>query len=290
MSETIPDAAVTVGPARRDPHRAVLRDLGEVLAELSRKAMEESEYRPAPPSGGLAGQLTGQLAGQLSGGRADCPGITYLYGLPELNLVLGVAVAGARRELLTAQPGGAQPSGPFGSLPPSVLEPLRGGVPMRTLYQHTAQFDEETKEDVRTISGYGARARTLDELFGRVVIVDGVTAFIPVNDGSACAARITDPATVRFLADLFEYAWMRAELFPFIPLRAAEAAPRVVPAIHEAIQRLLVEGLSDKAIARRLAISERSLQAHVFRIKQELGAQNRIQLGYLLGRAGDVAA
>ncbi len=45
-----------------------------------------------------------------------------------------------------------------------------------------------------------------------------------------------------------------------------------------------MEGYSDKAIARRIGISERSLQAHIAAIKQELGALNRLQLGYLLGR------
>jgi len=278
MSETITDAALTARPTRREPYRAMLRDLGEVLADLSRKAMEESDESPAPPQGGLLGEA-----------RAEGPGISYLYGLPEVNLAVAAAVAFARQELLTAQPGGAQTDGPLGGLPPGLRGPLREGVELRTLYQHTAQFDEQAKNDVRMVTAYGAQVRTLDELFGRLVIVDRSTAFIPANDGSACAARITDPATVRFLVDLFEYSWTRAEQFPFIPLRAADAAPRVVPAIRRAIQRLLIEGLSDKAIARRLAISERSLQAHVFHIKQDLGAQNRIQLGYLLGRADEAA-
>ncbi|GAA2508038.1 hypothetical protein GCM10010393_46070 [Streptomyces gobitricini] len=33
-----------------------------------------------------------------------------------------------------------------------------------------------------------------------------------------------------------------------------------------------------------MGISERSLQAHIAAMKQELGAHNRLQLGYLLGR------
>ena len=278
MSETIPHTAPMAGPTRREPYRAMLRDLGEVLADLSRKAMEESDESQGPPAVGLLGEAP-----------SEGPGISYLYGLPEVNLAVGAAVAAARGELLTAQPGGAQAEGPLGGLPPGLRGPLREGVGLRTLYQHAAQFDEDSKNDVRLITAYGAQARTLDELFGRMVIVDRSVAFIPANDGSACAARITDPATVRFLVDLFECSWTRAEQFPFVPLRAADAAPRVVPAIRRAIQRLLIEGLSDKAIARRLAISERSLQAHVFHIKQDLGAQNRIQLGYLLGRAEEAA-
>ncbi|WP_425428440.1 LuxR C-terminal-related transcriptional regulator [Streptomyces violens] len=43
-------------------------------------------------------------------------------------------------------------------------------------------------------------------------------------------------------------------------------------------------GYSDKRIARRLGISERSLQGHIAAMKQELGAHTRVQLGYLLAR------
>jgi DNA-binding CsgD family transcriptional regulator len=54
--------------------------------------------------------------------------------------------------------------------------------------------------------------------------------------------------------------------------------------------RLLIEGYPDKQIALRLGISERSLQSHIAYMKRELGAQNRMQMGYLWGKAKGTSA
>ncbi|WP_405590311.1 LuxR C-terminal-related transcriptional regulator [Streptomyces sp. NBC_01092] len=217
-----------------------------------------------------------------SGRRSD---IRYIHGLSDIAEAIGEALSGATREILTAQPDGSRPSGVLKDALESVRRHISAGAAMRTLYQHSTRFDEATKEYVREVTRLGASVRTLDEFFDRLVIVDDV-AFIATNEERTSAAAVREPAVVRFLRDTFNRSWDRAQPFPFVPHHAAKAADEVIPAIRTSIKRLLVEGYPDKQIARRLGISERSLQTHIASMKQELGARNRLQMGYLLGRNG----
>lgn len=251
-----------------EPHK-FFRGMVEHLAELSRLADEH------------VCRLNSTLP-EDSGQRSD---IRYIHGLTDISEAINEALSGATREILTAQPDGSRPSGVLKDALESVRRHISAGVAMRTLYQHSTRFDEATKEYVREVTRLGASVRTLDEFFDRLVIVDDV-AFIAANEDRTSAAAVREPAVVRFLRDTFDRSWDRAQPFPFVPHHAAKAADEVIPAIRTSIKRLLIEGYPDKQIARRLGISERSLQTHIASMKQELGARNRLQMGYLLGRNG----
>ncbi|MEU1519794.1 LuxR C-terminal-related transcriptional regulator [Streptomyces sp. NPDC005811] len=247
-----------------------LRDIGEKLAELSRRTLDQAALLATwgAPSG------NGEMPSSVS----------HLRDVREINEAIGAAIEEADDEILTAQPDGPRPGPVLENALESVRDQISSGIRMRTLYQHTARFDEATKDYVRRISEHGAEVRTLEEFFDRLIIIDRKTAFISENDERTAAVAIQEPAVVRFLCDVFERAWVRAEPFPFIPAAATEAAREVIPAIRESIRRMLIEGHSDRHIARRLGISERSLQAHVASMKKQLEAHNRLHLGYLLGR------
>ncbi|MGK5630438.1 LuxR C-terminal-related transcriptional regulator [Streptomyces sp. URMC 123] len=265
-SAAVREAAPTWRPAGAGP---ALRGFAERLADLSRLALEEAD------------RVADQAASPGSPGAST---ITYLQGITEINDAIAAALDRAHGEILTAQPDGPRPSSVLEGALAAVRRQITGGVAMRTLYQHSTRFDEATKDYVRQVTEYGVQVRTLEEFFERLIVIDATIAFIPAQADRTVALAVTEPAVVRFLHDTFERSWDRARPFPFIPRHAAQAAGEVMPAIRESIRRLLVEGHSDKLIARRLGISERSLQAHVAAIKQELGARNRLHLGYLLGR------
>ncbi|MBZ4017122.1 LuxR family transcriptional regulator [Streptomyces purpurogeneiscleroticus] len=224
------------------------------------------------------------------GGAQEAPaapaesGICHLDGLDVIEGAINEALAGARREILTAQPDGPRPGPVLEKALEAVRRHIEAGVAMRTLYQHSTRFDEATKKYVRAVSDYGVRVRTLAEFFDRLIVVDDAVAFISANESRTHAIAIREPAVVRFLKDTFERSWDRAKEFPFVPLHAAKAAGEVIPSLRESISRLLIGGYSDKRIARRLGISERSLQGHIAAMKQEHGAHTRVQLGYLLAR------
>ncbi len=244
-----------------------LADLSQRVAEEARRTLREPPEEPEPAA---------QPAG-------DTPYFTAISGLAEINDAIQQALNQAQHEILTAQPDGPRPQLVLDSALTAIRTRIAAGVRMRTLYQHSTRFDEATKRYAREVAKYGVLIRTLPEFFDRLIIVDRLVAFIPANADRTTAMRIEEPSVVRFLADIFERAWDRAEPYPFLPVRAAEAAPEVIPALRDTIRRLLIEGRSDKEIARRLGISLRSLQAHVAHLKDEYQAQHRLQLGYLMG-------
>jgi sugar-specific transcriptional regulator TrmB len=235
----------------------------------------------------LTGEHASRLRTSLPEANSHRPDIRYIHGLSGIRQEINETLSGAGREILTAQPDGSRPSEVLEEALESVRSHISAGVAMRTLYQHSTRFDEATKEYVREVTKYGALVRTLDEFFDRLIIVDDV-AFIAANEKRTSAAAVREPAIVSFLRDMFNRSWDRAQPFPFVPHHAARAAHEVMPAIRKSIKRLLVEGYPDKQIARRLGISERSLQTHIAAMKQELGARNRLHMGYLLGK--DISA
>lgn len=209
--------------------------------------------------------------------------VREIHGLSTIAQAIDDALSGSRREILTAQPDGPRPREVLDDALESVRRHVAAGVVMRTLYQHTTRFDEATKEYVQKAISLGASVRTLDEFFDRLIIVDDV-AFIAANADRTSAVAVSEPAVVGFLRDMFNRSWDRAKPFPFVPNYAAMAAKEVVPAMRDSIKRLLINGYPDKQIARRLGISERSLQGHIATMKRELEAHNRMQMGYLWGR------
>lgn len=208
--------------------------------------------------------------------------LRYLHGMQAIGDFTELSVRSARRELFTAHPGGGKAQEFLGAALPLALDGLARGVAVRSLYQHSGRFNEPTKEYVRELTAHGGAARTLDEFFEWMIIVDGELSILPADAECSAAVAVSDPALVRFLADVFERNWQRAAAFT--PSRAAVSSREVVPEIHAMIKRLLKEGLTDSAIAKRIGVSERTYHTHLSRIRTSLGAVSRVQLGYMLAR------
>jgi sugar-specific transcriptional regulator TrmB len=208
--------------------------------------------------------------------------VRYIEGLSAITAFIGQVSRDASEEIITAQPGGGRSAEVLNTALPLALELLARGVRLRTLYQHSARFNEPTKQYVREVVQHGGEVRTLDEFFDRLFIIDRSLVIVPGNATRTTAAAITDHAVVAFLSDLFDRNWQRA--LQFRPARAVVSSSEVVPNIHRMIKRLLIQGLTDSAIAKRIGVSERTYHTHLARIRKELGADSRLQLGYLLAR------
>ncbi|MFD0563899.1 LuxR C-terminal-related transcriptional regulator [Kitasatospora saccharophila] len=211
---------------------------------------------------------------------APPPPLEYIHGMQEIGACVDRISREATEEILTAQPGGGRSAETLGRALPLAQEHLGRGVRMKTLYQHSARFNEPTKRYVEAVSESGGAVRTLDEFFDRVFVIDRSLALLPANPERTTAVVVRDRALAGFLADIFDRNWQRA--VPFVPTGAADAAAEVMPDIHNMIKRLLLEGLPDSAIARRLGVSERTYHTHLARIRKEMGATTRLQLGYQL--------
>jgi len=92
---------------------------------------------------------------------------------------------------------------------------------------------------------------------------------------------IHDKSMISYLVDVFDRAWERARPFSI----SGDAAERnIAEDVRAMTIRLLVEGHSDPASAKRLGVSTRTYAGYIAALKDEYGVQTRFQLGYAMGR------
>ncbi|MBO9522708.1 MAG: LuxR family transcriptional regulator [Nocardioidaceae bacterium] len=211
---------------------------------------------------------------------ADQP-ITELRGGPNINRFLTAAVGDAQTELLTAAPDGARPGAQLAQAIERDKPALARGVKMRTLYQHSARRSVATRDYVEEVSKLGAEVRTLEEFFNRLIIVDRRLAVVPGAEGAHVAIAIHEPNLVAYLVDIFERFWARARAFTD---REASTEREIAEDVHNMTIRMLVEGHSDNASAKRVGVSTRTYAGYVASLKAEYGVETRFQLGYAIGQ------
>lgn len=213
--------------------------------------------------------------------------VTEIHGLDNIDAFIHAAVNDCRSELLTAQPHGRRPADTLAVAEDRDVRALARGVRMRTLYQHSARHSPATREYVADITGHGAEVRTLDEFFRRLIVVDRQVAIIPASDNHHIAVAIYDKSLIAYLVDIFERAWERAQPFN-VSGNAAEK--HIADDVRAMTIRLLVEGHSDPASAKRLGVSTRTYAGYIAALKDDYGVQTRFQLGYAMGRSAGTLA
>ncbi len=212
--------------------------------------------------------------------------ITEIHGLDNINSFIHAAVNDSRTELLTAQPHGRRPANTLAEAENRDVKALDRGVKMRTLYQHSARHSPATREYVADIVSRGADVRTLDEFFRRLIVIDRQVAVVPASDNHHVAIAIHDASLIAYLVDIFERSWERAQPFNLTGNQAERAIAEDVRAMTI---RLLVEGHSDPASAKRLGVSTRTYAGYIAALKEEYGVQTRFQLGYAMNADTDRA-
>lgn len=210
--------------------------------------------------------------------------ITEIRGFANINSFIQASVADCRKELLTAQPHGRRPAPILAMAVERDIKALDRGITMRTLYQHSARQSPATRDYVAEITTHGGEVRTLDEFFNRLIVVDRRVAVLPGTEGHHVAIAVHDRSLVSYLADVFERSWERAR--PFVGTES-RADQHVAADVRAMTIRLLVEGHSDPASAKRLGVSTRTFAAYIAALKEEYGAQTRFQLGYAMGIRGE---
>ncbi|MFE1832011.1 hypothetical protein, partial [Streptomyces yangpuensis] len=207
---------------------------------------------------------------------ADSGAVEVVESRDRVMLLIADTAARCTEEVLTVQPGGGRPPGYLERALPRDLEMLGRGVRLHTLYQHTARYSPGTQEYVSAVSAAGAEVRTLGELFGKMLVFDRATAFLPVWDNPDAAVVLREPSAVAFLCSVFANAWSLAE--PFSASYTATTATQ----LQDTIAGRLAGGAKDELIARRLGMSLRTCRRHIAELMDELGAESRFQAGYLL--------
>lgn len=212
--------------------------------------------------------------------RAAVSPITEIHGLDNINNFIGTAINDSQQELLTAQPLGRRTSSYLALAEDRDMQALDRGVRMRTLYQHSARHSPPTREYVAEMVKRGGQVRTLDEFFRRLIVVDRKVAVVPASDDHVVAIAIHDKSLIAYLVDIFDRSWERAQPFN---LSGNQVERNIAEDVRQLTIRLLVEGHSDPASAKRLGVSTRTYAGYIAALKDEYGVQTRFQLGYAMG-------
>ncbi|MFI6154206.1 LuxR C-terminal-related transcriptional regulator [Kitasatospora sp. NPDC051170] len=268
-------APTTSGWTAASP-RALGDRLGGELRTRATRLLQRAEHLPD----GLAPLALAYDSAQPPGPGNAAPAVrsVHLDGDDAVRGRIAGLIADCREEFLSAQPG-PRPVEAMRSHLPRDLALLRRGCTMRTLYQPVAATERPVLEQISLRTGAGAQIRVLAEPYARMMLFDRSTAVIPAGEGSNSAVVLTDPATISFLITRFERDWTRAT-----PAEGHLGPPHPTTV---RVGRLLARGLTQRVVAVRLGLSERTVAAHISRLRERYGAQTLFHLGWQMRGAGD---
>jgi Sugar-specific transcriptional regulator TrmB/Bacterial regulatory proteins, luxR family len=171
---------------------------------------------------------------------------------------------------------------------PIELELLAKGVTHRVLYEQSAVEQPGRLADLVGGLKAGEEARVAPSLPGRLLMVDHRRALLPAKTGGLltdCLLVVHPGALLDMVAAFFELTWRRSIPLDMIP-GAADASGADTDGAYsdEVILSLMAAGLTDRAIARQLTISQRTVQRRIQRICERLGVSTRFQAGLQTAR------
>ncbi len=201
----------TVKPGRPALYTAVAP--GEAVAALlarQRASLERLEREAA--------DVVARLTPTYDAGRATTDPLSYIEVLRDPTAIgkrFAELEAGAEREILvfTKPPYAVEPSENLAG-----LQLLARGVEARSVYERSVYDDEGVANAVRTFVDAGERARVVDELPLKLVLIDERVALFTMEDPVAGATDLTimvveHPGFVGLLKLAFEHAWTRGDEF-----------------------------------------------------------------------------
>nr|WP_237419308.1 LuxR C-terminal-related transcriptional regulator [Kitasatospora sp. SID7827] len=259
-----------------NPRAVGARLSAELRADAGRRLAEAE--RAAAHLDGMA-----QSFDALSGREGRSPVVRHVDRMEEIRHRVMQIESETAEEILAAQPGGARPVTRMSGTRRHNERALARGMRLRTLYQPGALTDPATVGYAAELSAAGERFKVLDEPFQRMLIFDRRTAVIPAAPGDTSAAFVEDPTVVALLVERFERDWARAEQVDWQALAGRPRESGVPPELTG----LLAAGLTQRAIASRLGLSERTVASHIARLRELYDAGTLFQLGWQLrGAAG----
>lgn len=287
-----------------------------VSASSQDPAGHSPRYTPMPPDVGFDPLLLGRQEA-LDGARSAVAKLTEDYRASArrrdaaqlVEVISGVAAIrqqlanlqrGARDEIVWFCRAGhvAMPS----SDNTEEFEMLAKGVRYRVIYEQALLEEPGMIENVADGIRQGEIARATSSLPVRLAVADRSIAICPLvptagGPGEPTAALVRESNLLGALLALFESYWDRAS-----PLQlTVDNGPqkRIAPlavgaggslaADERYLLSLLVAGVTDKAIATQLHVSQRTVQRRVAELMARANAQTRMQLAWQVTRLGWLA-
>jgi DNA-binding CsgD family transcriptional regulator len=297
---TIGDACQAYGSLNRAELRVVL----DVLTDkglLTQVSQRPRRYAPVAPETALEVHLR-QREEELRRARAGLASLSERYrvvprqsGTGDLTEILtgkrhilqywltSLGSATNQVRMLSGPPLEADSPDPD----PAELEVLGRGVPVRVVYDEAGMCNPAALTRRRTGVAAGEQARVAGQVPVHLLLVDDRLALMPLGQGRLCGGgmlAVRQDALLDALSALFEIVWDNALPFTLDASTRLDGRPLV---LHNNTTRtvlgLLSAGLTDQAIARRLGCSERTVQRHVLRLTEAVGARTRFQTALHIG-------
>ncbi|MGW2211310.1 hypothetical protein [Streptomyces sp. NPDC001781] len=267
-----PQPGATGGLRVISPQLALDLLLSRQSAEVARRQQELAESRAA-----AAALIAGYGAGAAAQEERHGDGVEKLYGVAAVRQKISELADRAERETASFAPGGAQPADNRAASLPVAQRLVDRGIRARTVYQDSIRNDPDSVEHAEWHVARGNQIRTVAALPMRMHIVDSAVALVPLDpaDSSRGAAVIQEPGAVAAFIALYEAVWVTA-----VPL--GEPARRSLEdpgSQHRELLRLLAQGCTDEAAARRLGVSLRTERRLISELMTQLEARSRFQLG-----------
>lgn len=224
-----------------------------------------------------AAQLSADFATARLSKQVD--GIERLSGIEEIRERIAVLVRDVTTEVMTFAPGGGQSEASLQTAKPQDQALLERGVVMRTLYLDSVRNSAPTVAYAKWLKNLNGQVRTAPSLPVRLMILDRSKAIVPVDedDSSAGALVLSGSGTVAALCALFESTWGSAA--PLTDSSSRERDARGLTPQEVETLRLLGQGLTDEAVAKRLGVSSRTARRIAADLLEALDARSRFQAG-----------
>jgi DNA-binding CsgD family transcriptional regulator/sugar-specific transcriptional regulator TrmB len=210
--------------------------------------------------------------------RPQKPTIEQLKGLDSIRLRIEELASDCKTEMMALAPGGAQKPEVMAASREPDLAVLQRGVRMRTIYVQAIYNDPGSLCYAQWLTEMGASVRTIPALSFRMIIYDQQQVLVPVDpDDEALGAMLfTGTGVVKALCEHFEQTWrIAAPLTATRPRRPASGLTEQ----QRTVLRMLADGYTDEATARRLGVSIRTVRRITAELMTLLGARSRFQAG-----------
>lgn len=271
---------------------------------IGRSAMKPLRYVPAPPDTAIEALLR-HRRDELDGARKAVGQLSELFrrGTPVerapgdlVQLVRGHSAVAQRltQVLLTAQRevvalGKAPLDTPSDDYIELKLSLLERGVRTRTVYEVAALG--VLPEFLARVTPAGEESRVVHELPMRLIIVDRQVGLTPVRtDVWDQWLVVSASPLLDALITVFDTAWARSRAVMSVQMdddtTTPPSMPSTLPVATKQVIVLMAGGLRDKSIGDRLGMNVRTVERHVTRAMELLGARTRFEAGILATRLG----
>lgn len=165
------------------------------------------------------------------------------------------------------------------TLPNEMTRLAERRVQVFSIGHDSARRKPESLHYLQTLQTTGARVRTVPAITTWTVIFDSVAALVPDEPErpDSGAVVIHGVGVVRLLRVLFDHLWWNGvDLTQQLP-----SGPGGLRPAETELLKLLAEGMTDQAAARRLGVSLRTVRRWASELSARLGASSRFQAGML---------